>query len=70
MVLMHLVHALILLGEPFSSTLIVWIFTFHFLLVCLLEWLTLFPETWPLPQISHFFDILDAAPPYLVVNST
>ena len=32
-------------------------FGFHFLLVWMFEWLTVLPETWPLPQISHFFDI-------------
>ena len=42
---------------PSSSILTVWIFAFHFLLVCLFEWDTLFPETCPFPQISHFLDI-------------
>ena len=56
--LMHLVHTFALLTVPFSSaTLTVWILAFHFLLVCLLEWDTAFPDTCPLPQISHFLDI-------------
>ena len=55
--LMHLVHTLALLTVPLSLILTVWMFAFHFLLVCLFEWDTLFPETCPFPQISHFLDI-------------
>ena len=56
--LMHLVHTFALLTVPFSSaTLTVWMLAFHFLLVWRLEWDTVLPETWPLPQISHFLDI-------------
>lgn len=55
--LMHLVQTLALLTLPFSTILTVWIFAFHFLLLCLLEWLTWLPETCPFPQTSHFLDI-------------
>lgn len=41
---------------------------FHFLLVCLFEWDTLFPETWPLPQISHFLDIYRTSFKYLKLS--
>jgi hypothetical protein len=54
---MQLVQTFFLTTVPFSSTLTLWMLAFHFLLVCLLEWETLLPDTWPLPQISHFLDI-------------
>jgi preprotein translocase subunit SecE len=41
----HLVQTFFLLTVPFSLTLTVWMFAFHFRLVCLLEWETLLPET-------------------------
>jgi hypothetical protein len=56
-------HTFALLTVPPSTILTDWMFAFHFRRVCLLEWDTLFPETWPLPQISHLLDI--AAPPLL-----
>ena len=56
--LRHFVQTLALLTVPFSSAILtVWILAFHFLFVCLLEWDTAFPDTCPLPQISHFLDI-------------
>jgi hypothetical protein len=55
---MHLVQTFALLTVPLSLTLTVWIFAFHFLLVCLFEWDTLLPETWPLPQTEHLLDIM------------
>lgn len=70
---MHLVQTFFLRTVPFSSTFTVWILAFHFLFVCLLEWLTLLPETWPLPQISHFLDIsytsLDCFLTYVMLES-
>lgn len=54
---MQLVQTFFLTTVPFSSTLTLWMLAFHFLLVCLLEWETLLPDTWPLPQISHFLDM-------------
>jgi hypothetical protein len=55
---MHLVHTFMRLTPPFSRTLTVWMFAFHFLLVCLVEWDTVLPEIWPFPQIEHFLDIV------------
>ena len=54
----HLVHTFFLLTVPFSLVFTVCIFAFHFLLVCLLEWETLFPEVCPFPHTEHFLDIL------------
>ena len=55
--LRHFVQTFAFLIVPLSSILTVWILAFHFLLECLFEWETLFPETWPFPQTSHFLDI-------------
>ena len=63
--LMHLVHTLALLTVPLSLILTDWIFAFHFLLVCLLEWETVLPETCPFPHTSHFLDIYRTSFKYL-----
>jgi hypothetical protein len=41
----HPVQTFRFVTVPFSSTLTVWIFAFHFRLVCLLECETLLPDT-------------------------
>ncbi len=68
--LIHFVHTLAFLTVPFSSAILtVWILAFHFLFVCLLEWETAFPETCPLPQISHFLDIYRTSSWYIKLKS-
>lgn len=59
---MHLVQTFALLTVPLSMIRTDWIFAFHFLLLCLLEWLTWLPDTCPFPQISHFLDIYYTSP--------
>jgi hypothetical protein len=49
----HLVQTLIVLGVPLTNALTLRIFGFHFLLVRLIEWLTLLPNTVVLSQIAH-----------------
>ena len=51
---MQRVHTCMRMWEPCGPTaLTLWMFGFETFLVLLLEWLTWFPLSLPLPQISH-----------------
>jgi len=55
--LMQVVQALIRVATPLIRTLAAWRLGFQMCLVCLVEWLTLYPTEGFFPQISHFQDI-------------
>jgi len=55
---MQLVQTSILVGRPLTITSDFWMFGIQRRLVRRFEWLTLWPNCGPLPQIEHFAMIL------------